>query len=185
MIKHIYRKVLLIMALVLISATFAQAADVVLGWDASTDPRVSSYKLYYGTASRVYGPGIDTGKVTQFTLTGIAEGKNVFFAVTAVDATDKLESDFSIELPCWTLVPSTVGSGTITPAVAKVVSAVTPVTFTIAADAGNQIKDVAIDGVSVGKITTYTFTNVSTSHTIKATFETIPAVTPVTGLKVK
>ena len=179
------RKLLAITVLFLMSVSFVHAAEVTLAWDANTDPRVSSYKLYYGTASRVYGPGVDTGKVTQFTLTSIAEGKNVFFAVTAVDAADGLESDFSIELPCWTLVPSVVGSGTITPAVTKVVSSVTPLTFTITPNAGNQIKDVVVDGVSVGKVTTYAFTNVSTSHTIKATFETIPAVTPVTGLKIK
>jgi hypothetical protein len=66
-----------------------------------------------------------------------------------------------------------------------VVSSITPVTFTITPNTGSQIKDVIVDGTSVGKVTTHAFINISTSHTIKAIFETIPAVTPVTGLKIK
>jgi len=176
---------LLIVLFLLFYTTTSFAASVTLAWDASTDPKVTGYKLYYGTASRSYGTGIATGKVTEYTLTNIAEGVNVFFAVTAVDTTDNLESAFSTELLCWTIVPSVVGSGTITPSVAKVVSNITPQTFTMTPNTGFQIKDVTIDGVSIGKVTSYSFTNVSTSHTIKAVFEAIPTVEPITGLKVK
>jgi hypothetical protein len=179
------RKVLLITVLFLMSVSFAHAADVTLAWDANTDPRVTGYKLYYGTTTRTYGPGVATGKVTQFTLTGVAEGQNVFFAVTAVAAAENLESVYSIELPCWTVIPSVVGPGTITPAITKVVSNVTGQAFTITPNTGAQIKDVAVDGVSIGKVTSHAFINVNTSHTIKATFEMIPLVNPVDGLKIK
>jgi hypothetical protein len=51
------------------------AAQVTLAWDANTDPAVTGYKLYYGYASRTYGTPVDVGKVTQYSQTGIEEGK--------------------------------------------------------------------------------------------------------------
>jgi hypothetical protein len=43
--------------------------------------------------------------------------------------------------------------------------------FTITPTAGYMVTDVKVDGVSVGKVTTYTFPNVTANHTIAATFE--------------
>ena len=42
--------------------------------------------------------------------------------------------------------------------------------FTIAADPHYHILDVLADGVSVGPVAVYTFTNVTANHTITATF---------------
>jgi hypothetical protein len=46
-----------------------------------------------------------------------------------------------------------------------------------------EIKDVKVDGASVGVVNTYTFTNVTVNHTIDATFtdETISTPTPPSG----
>jgi hypothetical protein len=53
-------------------------------------------------------------------------------------------------------------------------------TFTITPNAGYQIKDVKVDNVSKGAISTYTFSNVTANHTISATFKTpTAAVRPV------
>ncbi|HCT65749.1 MAG TPA: hypothetical protein DIC60_10870 [Lachnospiraceae bacterium] len=46
-------------------------------------------------------------------------------------------------------------------------------TFTITADEGYAVKDVLVDGVSVGAVATYTFDKVSKAHTITASFEEI------------
>ena len=43
-------------------------------------------------------------------------------------------------------------------------------TFTITADAHYHVADVTVDGVSIGAVTSYTFTNVTADHTIDATF---------------
>ena len=43
-------------------------------------------------------------------------------------------------------------------------------TYTITANSFYSIADVMIDGVSVGAVTSYTFTNVTGDHTISATF---------------
>ena len=42
----------------------------------------------------------------------------------------------------------------------------------ITPDSGYQIADVAVDGVSQGVTSTYTFSNVTAAHTINATFTT-------------
>ena len=44
-------------------------------------------------------------------------------------------------------------------------------TLTILPDSGYKIKDVKVDGVSVGAVSSYTFNNVTSDHTISATFE--------------
>ncbi len=51
-------------------------------------------------------------------------------------------------------------------------------TFTITPDSGYRIKDVLVDGVSVGAVSTYTFENVVENHTIHATFARKHTPTP-------
>ena len=76
-------------------------------------------------------------------------------------------------------------NGTISPAGPVTVSDGADQIFTIAANSGYEIEDVKVDGVSVGAVSDYTFTNVTTDHTISATFKAIPVttytVTPSTG----
>lgn len=44
-------------------------------------------------------------------------------------------------------------------------------TFTITPDSGYKISDVKVDGVSVGTVSSYSFKNVTSAHTISATFK--------------
>ena len=53
-------------------------------------------------------------------------------------------------------------------------------TFTITPDSGYRIKDVLVDGVSVGAVSTYTFEDVVKNHTIHATFARKHTPTPST-----
>ena len=53
-------------------------------------------------------------------------------------------------------------------------------TFTITPDSGYHIKDVLVDGVSVGAVSTYTFEDVVENHTIHATFARKHTPTPST-----
>ena len=53
-------------------------------------------------------------------------------------------------------------------------------TFTITPDSGYHIKDVLVDGKSVGTVGTYTFENVVDNHTIHATFARKHTPTPST-----
>jgi fibronectin type 3 domain-containing protein len=68
-----------------------------LAWDASPAQDVVGYKVYYGTAPRTYGPGIDVGNATSYTLTGLIKGRRYYITVTAYDKS-KRESAFPDEV---------------------------------------------------------------------------------------
>src|SRR5947207_7400403 len=72
-----------------------------LAWDAVTDPTVIGYRIYYGTAPGTYlqsvGQGLNVGKATTFTVTGLSSGTRYYFAVTAYD-TSNGESTYSDEV---------------------------------------------------------------------------------------
>jgi hypothetical protein len=54
-------------------------------------------------------------------------------------------------------------------------------TFTITPDTDYQVTDVLVDGLSVGAVTSYAFTNVTADHSIAASFAaaTPPVITPI------
>jgi chitodextrinase len=86
------------------SATTPAAATangtVNLAWDAVTAPNLSSYLVYYGTASGTYlqPPGQGLVSVpTTFTVAGLVGGTRYFFVVTAIDSLGN-ESGFSNEV---------------------------------------------------------------------------------------
>jgi hypothetical protein len=53
-------------------------------------------------------------------------------------------------------------------------------TVTITPDAGYAITDVSVDGVSVGKVSSYTFNNIVSAHSLTATFARVTK-SPATG----
>ena len=72
-----------------------------LAWDAVSDPNLSGYRVYYGTASGTYlqslGQGLDVGNVPTYTVTGLNSGTRYYFAVTAFGTAGN-ESGFSNEV---------------------------------------------------------------------------------------
>ncbi len=74
----------------------------------------------------------------------------------------------------WKSIPQGGGSsvsGSISPNGDVTVNKEEVQTFTMTPDSGNRVKDVKVDGSSVGLLTSYTFTNVTANHTISAEFE--------------
>jgi hypothetical protein len=49
---------------------------------------LAGYKVYYGTASGVYGTPTDAGNVITYTLTGLTKGQTYYVAVTAYDTSN-------------------------------------------------------------------------------------------------
>ncbi len=83
----------------------AAGATFTLQWDPNTEPDLTGYKLYYGTASRTYSSNIDVGNVTTYQLSSLQDGVTYFFAVTARDQ-DGNESTYSNEVTGrWNLPP--------------------------------------------------------------------------------
>jgi hypothetical protein len=95
------RRAALINFLVTVVALFASipafADNLTLAWDASTDPSVAGYKIYYGVASRTYTNSLDVGTNTTVTISNLVEGVTYYFAATTYD-TNGLESAFSDEI---------------------------------------------------------------------------------------
>jgi len=72
------------------------AAQVTLAWDENTEPDIAGYKIYYGTASRMYNWFLDVGNVTRYTITDIPDGGTLYFAATAYNVSG-IESGYSSE----------------------------------------------------------------------------------------
>ena len=70
----------------------------------------------------------------------------------------------------YTLTASAGANGAISPSGAVSVNHGDGATFAITANAGYHIADVLVDGVSVGAVTSHSFTSVTAPHTISATF---------------
>ena len=83
-------------------------------------------------------------------------------------ASDASDADFTIDR--WTITASAGPGGSIAPLGAVPVVEGASQAFSIQPTAGNHVLDVLVDGLSVGSDTTYTFTNVTASHTIAASF---------------
>ena len=59
--------------------------SVSLAWQPSTDPILSGYKIYYGTASQTYNNVVAVGNVTTATISNLTGGKAYYFTVMAYD----------------------------------------------------------------------------------------------------
>ena len=83
-----------------------------------------------------------------------------------------------------TITVSSGANGNISPSTSVVANGC-DTTYTIAADYGYEISNVLVDSYSQGAISNYTFTNVTTNHTISATFiqsTTSITTTPFSGI---
>ena len=72
--------------------------------------------------------------------------------------------------PTYTITASAGSGGSISPSGAVYVTEGNSQIFAITPDSEYRINTVAVDGINQGAVTTYTFTNVTASHTINATF---------------
>ncbi|MCX6096908.1 MAG: stalk domain-containing protein [Caldiserica bacterium] len=91
-------------------------------------------------------------------------------ATITMDA-DKIVTATFTRLPSYTLTPSTGTGGSVTPNMPQTIIQGGSKAFTIVPSVGYRVADVSVDGVSQGVIASYTFTNVTSNHTISARFE--------------
>lgn len=93
-----------VVALILCGAVSAHAQSATLAWDANTEPNVTGYKIYYGTKSRTYTKSVNVGKVTTYTVSGLDQSLDYYFAVQAYNSAG-LSSAFSSEVKLPAPVP--------------------------------------------------------------------------------
>ena len=78
-------------------ASRTNAANVTLAWDASTDPTVTGYRLYYGLATGIYTNLLDAGPATSVTVSNLGPATTYHFAATTYNLAG-MESVYSTEV---------------------------------------------------------------------------------------
>lgn len=110
--------------------------------------------------------------IEDVAVNGVSVGAVDSYTFYNVQAPQAIYASFKPTAPnTFTITTSAGANGTISPSGTVTVTEGDNKTFTISADSGYKIKDVLVDGVSVGAKESYTFENVTANHTISATFE--------------
>jgi len=155
----------------------AKASEVNLIWDPSPSAEATGYKVYSGSVSGTYSQNVDVGNWTNCVISGLEPGKTYYFSATAYSSTE--ESDYSNEViysvpgyaGSFTISASSRRGGSISPAGIATLSTGGSKTFTITPNSGYIVSAVQVDGANIGAVSTYTFTNVTANHTIRALFK--------------
>lgn len=105
------------------------------------------------------------GNVTSYTLSN-------------VQANQTLTAEF--EKKKYEITTTADANGSISPT-SPMVEHGTDKTFTFTANAGYKVKDILVDGNSIGAVETYTFSNVMEAHSIEAVFEVLKYEITVTA----
>ena len=117
--------------------------------------------------SKVFTMTPDTGyHVADVLVDGSSVGGVTSYTFTNIGAAHTISASFAINT--FTITASTDANGTISPSGASTVNYGDSLTYTIGGGTGYHVDYVLVDGVSVGAVTSYTFTNVTASHTISS-----------------
>ena len=150
-------------------------------WTATDNIAVANVDLAYSTDGGATYPNVIATAIansgsflwtvpnTPTTLARVQVTAHDTGCSTGLDASD---GNFTIRNP---LITASAGpNGSITPSGAVSVTSGANQSFAIAANSCFHILDVLVDGVSVGAVSSYTFTGVTTDHTIAASFQGDP-----------
>ena len=115
--------------------------------------------------------------VADVLVDGVSVGAVSSYTFNNVSVNHTIAASFAIDVK--TITASAGTGGSISPSGSVPVNCGSNKTFTIAPTACYHIADVLVDGVSVGPVSSYTFSNATANHTIAASFavdvETITA----------
>ncbi|MES2431414.1 MAG: hypothetical protein V4556_10775, partial [Bacteroidota bacterium] len=106
--------------------------------------------------------------VVNVVVDGSSQGAITSYQFTNVTATHTISATFAINV--YTITASAGSNGVIDPDGVTNVNYGGSVVYTITPDGGYHVEDVLVDGGSIGAVTDYTFSNVTTDHTIDVTF---------------
>lgn len=158
-----------------ISASFTQATGhtvvATAGEGGTIDPS-GNVTVYEGT-SRTFTIRPTTGyKIADVLVDGISIGQVSSYTFNNITGDHVITATFETT-PTYTLTATAGEGGMISPAGTLIVNEASDQTFTITPEDGYRIRDVRVDGSSIGPVGTYTFHNITAGHTISALFEII------------
>ncbi|MGB9794689.1 copper amine oxidase N-terminal domain-containing protein [Caldisericum exile] len=108
-------------------------------------------------------------KIKDVKVDGVSVGAVSSYTFENITKDHTIEAIF--EPITFTITSSSSSGGTITPSSTITVNYGDSKTFNITPNPGYKIKDVLVDGKSVGAVSSYTFSNITSNHTIEVTFE--------------
>jgi len=153
-IEPIYKTHCIITASAGPGGTITPSCDVVVNYDSDQTFTITPYTGYH--IKEVLVDSSSVGAVPSYTFTNITSNHTI---------------EATFEPLTFTIKATASVGGTILPSDTISVNYGDSKTFTITPNIGYHIKDVKVDGSSVGAVLTHTFTNVTSDHTIEATFE--------------
>jgi mannose/cellobiose epimerase-like protein (N-acyl-D-glucosamine 2-epimerase family) len=115
-------------------------------------------------------------RINDVLVDGVSVGTVNTYTFSSVAADHTIAAEFAA-LPIHTITASASAGGTVTPSGVTSVFEGGSQTVTIAPASGYRIQDVLVDGVSVGAVNSYTFSNVAADRTIAAEFAAVPTYT--------
>ena len=134
-----------------------------------------------GTISQAGDTNVDCGTNLTYTITpeacyhvadvlvdGVSVGAITSYTFSNITASHTIHAIFALNT--YNITATAGANGSINPAGNVSVSCGDDQTFIIAANACYYISDVLVDGASVGAVSSYTFTTVTSDHTIEAVF---------------
>lgn len=107
-------------------------------------------------------------EVNDVTLDGVSQGAITTLTLSNITANHTVAVSF--KLKTYAIISSANSGGVITPSGTSTINHGSNQSYTITPNTGYTVSDVQVDGVSQGSISSYTFSNVTTTHTIQAIF---------------
>lgn len=143
--------------------------------DQSVDRTYSIIRLHNGTAEKIGGTfnkttGEFSFETDKFSTYAIAYKDTAKGSGSGSSSTGSSSGSTTVNTTFKITTPASTEGGTITASKSGEISKGDTVTYTITPAEGYEIKDVLVDGKSVGAVSSYTFTNVTEAHTISAVF---------------
>ncbi|MGD8782592.1 MAG: BACON domain-containing carbohydrate-binding protein, partial [Ignavibacteria bacterium] len=114
--------------------------------------------------------------ISNVNIDGALKGALSTYTFSNVTTGHYISASFAINT--YTITASAGSGGSISPSGTVSVNYGSSKTFTITPSSGYEISSVVVDGTSQGAISSYTFSNVTSNHTISASFAISPPSTP-------
>ena len=152
------------------TAVFSDGTNTVTasaGANGSVTPAGVTAVPWNGTQAYTITPAANH-HVSDVLVDGVSVGAVTSYTFSNVTAAHTISATFAVDTN--TVTASAGANGSVTPAGVTAVPWNGTQAYTITPAANHHVSDVLVDGVSVGAVTSYTFSSVTAAHTISATF---------------
>ncbi len=152
------------------------------GANGTVSPAGASTVASGGSKTYTITPSTSEYQIASVLVNGVSVGAVSTYTFSNVTANQTISATFVhtyLPPPAYTITASAGSGGSISPSGSTSVQPGNSQTYTITPNTGYDIYDVKVNNVSVGKVTSYTFSSVTANATIAATFSAKTSTVPV------